>query len=368
VATGSAGDVSITALPVAHGDALWVEYGRRSDTHRLLIDGGPASTYKEVRAWLAKLPPTKRRIDLFVVTHIDADHIDGAILLLQELQQLGISIEEVWFNGWRQLGQDASEEDMFAPAQGEFLGALIQEAQLRWNAAFMTDAVVVPDTGPLPRRDLAGGASLTLLSPQPRQLRRLRRNWYTVARDAGWPPGDTTSALNRLAARHDYEPPARIDVFGGERYGADNSVANGSSIAFVLEYEGIRCLFTGDAVASVLTKGLERLAAEPRTGELRFDLVKLPHHGSMANINERLVELMVADRFLVSTNGAQYGHPDAEAIELILKHTAVPNPQLYFNYDSDTTRQWRDPDRQKDRGYRAIYPSNGPGITITLRP
>jgi len=226
--------------------------------------------------------------------------------------------------------------------------------------------VVVPDSGPLPRRELAGGASLTLLSPQPRQLRRLRRNWDTVARDAGWSPGDFAAALARLAARQDYEPPARIDVFGGEEHRVDNSVANGSSIAFVLEYAGIRCLFTGDAVAPVLTKGLERLAAEPNTSQRRFDLVKLPHHGSSANLDEHLVELMAADRFLISTNGARYRHPNAEAIELILKH--VPNPQLYFNYDSDTTRDWRDPDRQKDRGYRAVYPSDGPGITVPLRP
>jgi hypothetical protein len=303
---------------------------------------------------------------VFVVTHIDADHIDGAIILLRELHQLGLSFEDVWFNGWRHLSEDAIQEDVFAPTQGEFLGALIEADQLRWNAAFMADAVVVPDSGPLPRQELAGGASLTLLSPQPRQLRRLRRNWDTVARDAGWSPGDSAAALNRLAARHDYEPPARLDVFGGEEFGVDNSVANGSSIAFVLEYAGIRCLFTGDAVASVLTKGLERLATERGPGEVRFDLVKLPHHGSMANLDERLVELMVADRFLISTNGARYRHPDPEAIELILKRSAVRHPELYFNYDSDTTRSWRDPDRQK--GYRAVYPSDSQGITVTLRP
>jgi Metallo-beta-lactamase superfamily len=366
MAAASVGHVSVTALPVAHGDALWVEYGRGSDMHRLLIDGGPASTYGAVHAWLAKLKPPERRVELLVVTHIDADHIDGAIILLQELDQLGITFQDVWFNGWRQLSEEAIQEDVFAPAQGEFLDALIETGQLRLNTAFMAAAVVVPDTGPLPRRELAGGASLTLLSPQPRQLRRLRRNWDTVARDAGWTPGDRAAALSRLSTRQDYEPPARIDVFGGEEFGVDNSVANGSSIAFVLEYEGVKCLFTGDAVADVLTKGLERLAAERGQGEVRFDLVKLPHHGSRANVDERLVELMVADRFLISTNGARYRHPDSEAIELVLKHSPV-RPNLYFNYDSDTTSEWSDPDRQKDGRYLAFYPSDPQGITVTLK-
>ena len=67
---------------------------------------------------------------------------------------------------------------------------------------------------------------------QPRQLRRLRRNWQTVANDAGWVPGDPEAALARLEERKDYEPPARIDTFGADVFGTDNSVANGSSITF----------------------------------------------------------------------------------------------------------------------------------------
>jgi beta-lactamase superfamily II metal-dependent hydrolase len=365
-----AGYVRVTALPAAHGDALWVEYGLGEDTHRLLIDGGPAGTYGAVRASLERVPPTERQIELFVVTHIDADHIDGAILLLQEYDTLGLSVGDVWFNGWRHLQEDAPRDDVFAPLQGEFLGALIEEDRLRWNAAFASAAIVVPEMGPLPRRLLPGGASLTLVSPQPRQLRRLRRNWDTVARDAGWSPGDSTEALKRLAARRDYEPPARIEVFGREEYKADNSVANGSSIAFAFEYEGIQCLFTGDAIADVLAKGLERLAAERGTDAVHFDLVKLPHHGSIGNIDKRLVEVMPADRFLISTNGGRYHHPDSSAIELILQRSAARSQaqktELYFNYSCETTKDWGDPGRQKTLSYRAFFPTGSQGITVAL--
>jgi beta-lactamase superfamily II metal-dependent hydrolase len=367
-----AGYVRVTAFPAAYGDALWVEYGRGRDTHRLLIDGGPASTYATVRAWLERLTSAERRIELFVVTHIDADHIDGAILLLQEFRSLKLSFEDVWFNGWRHLQENTPQpqDDVFAPIQGEFLGALIEDGRLRWNAAFSSAAVVVPETGPLPTRQLPGGASLTLVSPQQRQLRRLRRNWDTVARDAGWSPGDTEGARDRLSKRQDYVPPARIDVFGGEAYQPDNSVANGSSIAFAFEYKDIKCLFTGDAVTDCLTTGLKRLAAERGTDAVHFDLVKLPHHGSAKNVDKRLAELMPADRFLISTNGARYHHPDAEAIKLVLERHAAGGqsrqPQLYFNYQSKTTEEWGNPNLQSNFSYGAFFPPDGPGITVTL--
>jgi beta-lactamase superfamily II metal-dependent hydrolase len=154
-----------------------------------------------------------------------------------------------------------------------------------------------------------------------------------------------------------------VEVFGGEGYATDNSVANGSSIAFVFEYDGVRCLLTGDGVAPVLSEGLSRFAAE--SGSLPFDLVKLPHHGSRANLDEQLLALMPSDRFLISTNGARYRHPDRTAIDLLLERSKLP-PKLYFNYDCETTSEWKDPQRQEDRGYEAIYPSNGSGITVVL--
>jgi beta-lactamase superfamily II metal-dependent hydrolase len=362
--------VSVTAIPVAYGDSLLIEYGRGRTTHRMLVDGGPASTYQAVRGTLSKLSAAKRRLDLFAITHIDADHIDGAILLLQELQTLGVSVEDVWFNGWAHINDSAEQqqrvqEDIYGAAQGEFLGALIQQSGVRWNAAFSSGPVVVPEDGPLPRCELAGGAVLTVVSPQPRQLRRLRRNWESVAKDAGWVPGDSSAALTRLAARKDYEPPPRIEVFGSEEYVSDNSVANGSSIGFVLEFGGLTCLFTGDATPPVLTDGLRRLATERGVSAVQFDLVKLAHHGSDANIDPELAALMPSPRYLVSTNGARYRHPNAKAINLLISKF---KPELYFNYASDTTAAWADEGDQKARGYRAFYPpGNGPpGITVTL--
>src|SRR4029078_6577515 len=99
------------------------------------------------------------------------------------------------------------------PEQGEFVQSLINMQGRPWNRAFDGNAVVVPDTGPLPVVTLAEGAKVTLLSPGDRQLRRLRRNWESVVTDAGWTPGDARASLARLEARRAYEPPVHRETY-----------------------------------------------------------------------------------------------------------------------------------------------------------
>jgi len=89
-------------LPAGHGDSIWIEYGDRSSPHRLLVDGGTGPTYDTLRTRIAALPEDDRRFELAVVTHIDADHIEGFIRLLQD-ERLGVEFADVWFNGWRHL-------------------------------------------------------------------------------------------------------------------------------------------------------------------------------------------------------------------------------------------------------------------------
>jgi len=37
----------VELLPAAHGDGIWIEYGNAKKPGRLLIDGGPVSTYAD---------------------------------------------------------------------------------------------------------------------------------------------------------------------------------------------------------------------------------------------------------------------------------------------------------------------------------
>ena len=63
-------------------------------------------------------------------------------------------------------------------------------------------------------------------------------------------------------------------------------------------------------------------------------------------------------RYLISSSSQHYGHPDADTIELILKHHEGGQPELVFNYLSPKTQPWRDHTLQQERGYEASFPSD----------
>jgi beta-lactamase superfamily II metal-dependent hydrolase len=362
-------------LPARHGDAIWIEIGDPKRPRRILIDGGPASSYeKGLHRRLSLLPPADRRIDLLVVTHIDTDHIDGAIILLQAAEQLGITLGEIWFNGWEQLNKQKGQAEGLKPLQGEFLDALLEYPRYRqrWNTKSGGLPIRVPDDGPLPTWTIGDDAKVTILSPGTRQINRLRARWESALRD--FSPGDREEALRRLGARREYRPPSAPPVFAVPSFGDDRSVANGSSIAFLLEHDGIACVLAGDAHPRVLAASLKRLLAGRSQGHgerLWLDAFKLAHHGSMSNINEELASLVDCPRWLVSTNGDLYGHPNRETAELIARN-AHQVPEFLCNYECDTTRKFADK-ADKPR-WHTRYPGKGvaagpaEGILVDLTP
>ena len=64
---------TITSLPAAQGDALWIEYGEAGDPARLIIDGGTLATANVVRERIEALDRNDREFDLLVITHVDSD-------------------------------------------------------------------------------------------------------------------------------------------------------------------------------------------------------------------------------------------------------------------------------------------------------
>ena len=372
--------VTLDVLPAAHGDALVITYGPAGGEHRILVDGGPAPTYaKGLRTHLAGLDAAARHFELAIVTHIDADHIDGSLILFQD-HDLGLSIDDVWFNGWPQVAaadgaaaaKDAASGDGDRGAlQGEFLTRMLSTRA--WNTTTAGQAVIRDLDHHI---DLPGGAQLTVLSPTPAELEVLRGDWTATVTKAGFAPGDGAGVAARLQQRGRYDPPdepAGPAERGepGERgpavskLGSDRAPANGSSIAVLLEVEGKRLLLGGDAHSRVMVDALTGLAERFGTSTVNVDVFKLAHHGSAGNITRELLDLLRCDRFVVSTNGDHFHHPDAEAIELLGRPSGPTVPTVYFNYLSKTTRRWADAAEQQRTGIQAVYGDDG-HLTVTI--
>ncbi|MFY0522938.1 ComEC/Rec2 family competence protein [Archangium gephyra] len=353
----------IEMLPADHGDCLIITYGDARSRHRILIDGGTASTFNRLRAYIEKLPRKERRFELLIVTHIDSDHLDGIVELM--LSDLEVRFDDIWFNGWQHLTPPRSP--YLGPRQGDILGNLLSmKYTQRWNRHFGGGTVVVPETGAPPVYTLPGGMSLTLLSPRWKELRKLDSAWIKVATSQGWFPGEMppTMSAHRSRMRH-----LSKVLFGG-----DKSPANGSSIAVIARYQGKSCLLAGDAWSSTLLAGIRRLV--PPGQRLELDAFKLPHHGSQGNITAELLEAVKCPRYLISTNGAIFKHPDQAIFKALAQHSPTP-VSLYFNYDVPTTRAWAeeaalratqdDKDLMKKQLAKREYPaSEAEGMKIDL--
>lgn len=360
----------IEMLPARHGDCLCVEYGNASSPHRILIDGGPAFAYAGLRARLQQIPESRRRLDLLVVTHIDGDHIEGIIKLLGD-GEIDLRIDDLWYNGYSQL--NAAESLSFGALQGEYLSALIEARKLPWNTPFDGGPVVTPgDDADLPTYELPDGCRLTLLSPGPLQTKNLRARWVKELAEAGLEPDATEDAMarlkeSRLSPSFDFAT-ASPDVasLAAKSFKEDSTVANGSSIAFLLEYAGKRCLLVGDAHPGVLENAIGKLLKKENSAKLKVDLFKLPHHGSKHNLSPSLLAMLDCPQFLVSSDGGYFNHPDPEAIARVVSHS-TRKPRILFNYLSERTRLWDDPALMEKHGYETVFPpADTPGVIVEL--
>ena len=137
--------IRLEVLPAAYGDCLLIECPVSKRTWRMLVDTGPDDTYPVLRTRLAAIAANadgRRLIDLFVVTHIDHDHIGGASRLLAD-RSLKLNFCDVWFNapGERRVrgvkeGQALAESwvrpGSCCPKTGPFVG----DTQLRTKGSF----------------------------------------------------------------------------------------------------------------------------------------------------------------------------------------------------------------------------------------
>lgn len=340
--------LKLEALSAGHGDCLWIEYGHATSPKRILIDGGARGTYK--RALQSKLANAGGQLELLVVTHIDGDHITGILDLLADPTS-NLHAKDIWFNGYRHL---PDEVPTLGPVQGEKLTDFLVKPGINWNGAFNREAVVIPDGGDLPRKELDGGLTLTLLSPTIEGLADLKPVWEREVRKAGLDPNATRP--------EEIEPvefglldggPPDINALAAEPFLEDNSEANGSSIALLLEYEGQRLLLAADAHPHVLQSSVDRLRG---TDKLPVAACKLPHHGSKGNVSRKFLERLDCPIYLISTNGAYYKHPDREAVARVISWGGK-NTKLVFNYRTEYTSIWDSKPLKNDYGYSVDLPA-----------
>ncbi|NHF58111.1 MBL fold metallo-hydrolase [Flavobacteriaceae bacterium TP-CH-4] len=371
----SSNQISIELFPAGNGDAILIDLGQEL----LLIDGGYTSTFRDhIKPRLLEYHRAGRRLTKFIVTHIDADHISGAIAFIKENGPADnpsiIKIDEVWFNSYRHLvfeekeqgdfegkipeipisgglvsAETEDENQLVSYKQGTTLGSQLLKHHYAWNTTFDGSAVKADEPLTI---SLSDDLRLTLLGPTQEALDTMADKWYDYLRerfggkineDAYF--DDAFELLMEEMRQTDLEVRAARDEEALVSEGVDwveaNAVAweseddsptNGSSITFLLEYNGKKLLFLGDAIPGQVVQQIKKLASAAEL-PLPLDVLKVSHHGAWSNNSPELIRLLQADHYLFSSNGLRHHHPHLETLAWIVKsHGADTFKTMVFNY------------------------------------
>lgn len=311
----------VTFLPAFNGDCILISFKDSVGSPRnILIDGGTPATYpKGLKNMYQRL---EGNIDLLVVTHIDDDHIGGIKKMFEDTRLNLSKIKKVWFNSGGLLNHYFGENEEKSRAvaivpnniedvslhQGNVLEAKLDKLPNVWVKKIIKkgDKVDVHD------------CMIDVLSPNEKTLSKLNTSWET----------ETDISVNVSRRGHD-DFDTDIDVLIKKTFKEDTGIPNGSSIAFLLEYQGIKGLLLGDAYPSVVAASLKEMGFS-KDNKLKLDFVKVSHHASKGNTSPELLEIIRCDKFIVCTNGQKHGLPDKEAIARII--ASQPECSIYFNY------------------------------------
>lgn len=365
----------IKMYPAQEGDAFLVSLDSGSGTKNIVIDMGLSETYySEIRPDLVRMKSDGQKVDLLIITHIDQDHIQGAIEFIKDngIDQSVIEVQEVWHNSFRHLQFDKkvtlsnSEKSILdtiiaqnkhakvegrgniSAKQGSSLASLLLEYGYNWNASCQSNAICLENR----KTHKFDGFQIELLSPDRSKLRNLEKFWikelnkkkygFTLTEDKLFDDAfeffmmkNTESNQERKVISNsiglDVEKLSRVDALKNK---IDTSPTNGSTLAFILESGDKKALFLGDSHDEIIIKSLKDLYQEEK---IYFDAVKIPHHGSNNNYSSELADIINSNIYLISTNAAKHDHPNIEVIsKLIVKDN---NKTLYFNYKHDVSRK-----------------------------
>jgi beta-lactamase superfamily II metal-dependent hydrolase len=355
---------NIHLLPASYGDCILIEYGKSGSPKYILIDGGPYENFEEMVAGLKRVVPKLKTIELLVLTHIDIDHLDGMITLLNR-DKLPFKIKQVWFNGYDQI---ESFGDTLGALQGEYISVVIKTKKLVHNKSFKGEAIYIDDYNKLPKIKLSDGMILTILSPGKEALEKLHGKWKEEIKK--YPKNADFAKMLGKDKRYDSdEDILGITVEGLQKVKVtgDSSVPNRSTIAFLAEYDNKVCLLAGDATSDYLLKAIEPILTKSGKSRLKLTAWKLAHHGSKKSTLDKLMSKIDCKKMLISSNGKKFKHPDKETIAKLISNNG-PNLQFYFNYKTEFNDIWAKPEWQTKYKYKANYPkkANEPGISIKL--
>jgi beta-lactamase superfamily II metal-dependent hydrolase len=314
--------------------------------HNIIIDGGDCKSRRlcyvnGLKERLKTIFERGESIDLWIISHIDDDHIGGLLHFVDD-EEFFLSnadkLKSVWFNY-------VSNEDYFVHRSGE-IGV---KSGIRLRDAILNNKIQVLSDITVGHKCQVGDAEMKVIAPNLDSLNRLKLLW----RNAEFKDFTNTSDGNISAKEDDYS--MDLERFDTDKYDEDSDEKNNSSIAVVLSYHGKNFLFAADSCSSLLLEGLNSQGFMVN-GKAYLELMHVPHHGSCRNSSKYLFDSIECNTFVVTGDGRNRYHlPHKEtlarllksksgginihfstctcALKSVFKHEEMWNINIYYNAD-----------------------------------
>ena len=339
------------------GDCLLLE---AASGELVLCDGGmKGSMQAHVRDALSALGAAGRALELVYVSHIDNDHINGVLQLLEDAaewrvfdlhEQNGDPIREpkvprppeirgILHNAFRDQVSvnDKAIENLLVAAvpslyatavpalaraadEMQGIAAGVKEA-LKVSGLVGANALNIPVNRPpgvaTPAKLLfagrpgaefdLGSMHFTLVGPTKSELTRLRKGWNTWLREnkdvVTKIRAELKKKIEEFSAGVSTGSPYDLRDWNGVPDFKGVSAPNIASLMFLVEEDGKRLLLTGDAQQDFILDGLKRTGHLTDAG-LHVDVLKVQHHGSLNNLDANFARNVSADHYVFCGNGS----------------------------------------------------------------
>ena len=291
----------IDFLPVGDkgqsGDAIALRFSRPDGAGHavMVIDAGFQANGDALVEHIDQYYKTDR-VDLAVLTHPDGDHVGGLGKVIENLDVTMLCLHKIGDRGGDSL-----------PA-AEAVNELIELAESRGTT------VVEPFTG----NHTLGGA-VTFLGPDEAWYEQLVKEQVAEAPERAVRKAKGHSALHTLGQRVLAALPVEIpfDDDGG------TNPRNNSSIITLVQVDGKRFLFTGDAGVPALESAWEWLVTTTGDGTPPR-LMQIPHAGSRHNGSSDLLNLILGPTGQLAERNA--------VVSVASESTKHPSPRIVNAY------------------------------------
>lgn len=340
----------------------------------VLVDGGRRGAFRQhARGSLYELP----HLDVVCVSHIDEDHIAGIIGLVRDEVDWRVhdfrrsegedadepdfprppEIREIWHNAVFELvGDDlepqvhdalATRATLLAGSPSKELRELAsrldslatgERSAMELSRRISDEQLGIPRNRPVGEpmlRDAAAAAieigplAIRVLGPSQDDLELLRdewKRWIDNNRDdleeLQAEMLEEEERLGELPSSVVARPLLAADLGEGVEEVTEPNLA---SLMLYVEEGDTTVLLTGDGVTEEILTGLGEHDLLDDEGRLHVTVLKVQHHGALANVERRFVDAVTADHYLFCGNGA-HENPELEVVEAFARARLEEDP------------------------------------------